>query len=77
MQLINSAISRFLNSVPLLLGLAFVFYLCEIQAPFIYQNYFGVYNPRETLVFAYFAFYSLLCSWVLPAIANKLVFKKP
>ncbi|MHB1947389.1 MAG: CPBP family glutamic-type intramembrane protease [Gammaproteobacteria bacterium] len=76
MQLINDSLSRFINSVPLLLGLACLCYFCEVQAPVIYKNYVGVYNPREPHILAYFCFYTLLCFWALPALANKLVYKE-
>lgn len=75
MHLINTAISRFINSVLLLLGLAFVFYFCQMQASSVYKSYIGVFDPREIHTFAYVSFYSLFCFWGLPAIVNKFVYK--
>ena len=69
-------ISKFINSVPILIGFSIVFFFFQDQALHFSEKYFGSKDIKEFYIFAFFVIYTLLCFLVAPAITNKIVYRE-
>lgn len=70
----NKVLSKFFDSTTILIAFSVLYFIMQFNVSTVYAKYFGVYDPREIPIFAFFVFYTLFWFLLLPALTNKIFF---